>query len=333
MATKLKVAYVSVDDPLNVHSWSGLPYYIARSLQEAGFEIEYVWPLREKWSWFYKARHAWYKFIRHQKYARNFEPGIARNLAKQVARHLRQHPVDFVFSTSTVPIAYLDCPQPIVTWCDAIWPAMVDFYFPATGTCSRSLRQGLALDRQAVQRTSLAVYCSQWAAQAAISQCGADPARVKVVPYGANIETSHSLQNIQAMIAGRPKNVCRLLFMGVDWKRKGGDTAVAVAEELNRRGLKTELVVVGCEPQFTGAKPDWLIPLGFISKSTPEGRRRIDELFAGSHFLILPTRAEAYGLVFCEANSFGVPCIATNVGGTPTIIRNGINGQCFNPDA
>jgi glycosyltransferase involved in cell wall biosynthesis len=55
-----------------------------------------------------------------------------------------------------------------------------------------------------------------------------------------------------------------------------------------------------------------------------------------SHFLIVPSRAECFGVVFAEASSFGLPSLATNVGGIPSAIRDGKNGQTFplaaNPD-
>ena len=35
----------------------------------------------------------------------------------------------------------------------------------------------------------------------------------------------------------------------------------------------------------------------------------------------------------CEAGSFGLPCLATDVGGIPTIIKNGVNGHTFSPRA
>jgi glycosyltransferase involved in cell wall biosynthesis len=68
---------------------------------------------------------------------------------------------------------------------------------------------------------------------------------------------------------------------------------------------------------------------GFVDKSTEWGRAELQSLFAESHFLILPSEAECYGLVLCEANAYGVPCLASSVGGIPTIIRNGVNGRLF----
>ena len=69
-----------------------------------------------------------------------------------------------------------------------------------------------------------------------------------------------------------------------------------------------------------------------IFKFVPDAFHRFDQFFATSHFLILPARAEAFGVVLCEANSFGLPCLATTVGGIPTIIRDGVNGRLFPPE-
>jgi glycosyltransferase involved in cell wall biosynthesis len=125
---------------------------------------------------------------------------------------------------------------------------------------------------------------------------------------------------------------CKLLFLGVDWFRKGGDIALEVARELKRSGLNVELTIVGCQP-FNESPPDFVTTLGFISKNTGLGVNKINKLIAESHFLIVPSRAEAYGNVFCEANSFGVPCISTKVGGIPTIIKDRVNGKVFEKDA
>lgn len=45
-----------------------------------------------------------------------------------------------------------------------------------------------------------------------------------------------------------------------------------------------------------------------------------------SDFLLLPTRAESYGIVFCEASAFGIPSITTDVGGVSGVVHNGKNG-------
>jgi glycosyltransferase involved in cell wall biosynthesis len=67
----------------------------------------------------------------------------------------------------------------------------------------------------------------------------------------------------------------------------------------------------------------------FIDRSTAEGSALFRELLSRSHFLLFFSKAEAYGLAPCEANAFGVPCLATAVGGIPTVVREGANGFLF----
>jgi len=117
--------------------------------------------------------------------------------------------------------------------------------------------------------------------------------------------------------------------MGVDWDRKGGELALKVAERLNAEGLETELRIVGCEPKTNRKLPSFVKELGFIDKQSQSGIDYLNRLISESHFLILPSLSECYGIVFCEANSFGTPCLSTNVGGIPTVIRNDINGRIF----
>lgn len=49
-------------------------------------------------------------------------------------------------------------------------------------------------------------------------------------------------------------------------------------------------------------------------------------LVADSYVLVLATRFEAFGFVIAEAMSVGTPSIASNVGGIPELIRDGIDG-------
>ena len=68
--------------------------------------------------------------------------------------------------------------------------------------------------------------------------------------------------------------------------------------------------------------------------ATVDGRRQIDAFhLPGEYFGLLPSRAETFGHVLCEANAFGVPCLAAAVGGIPTAIRDGVNGRLYPVDA
>jgi glycosyltransferase involved in cell wall biosynthesis len=48
--------------------------------------------------------------------------------------------------------------------------------------------------------------------------------------------------------------------------------------------------------------------------------------------MVMPSRKEAFGVAALEAIASGVPVIATNIGGIPEIIQDGINGILISPD-
>ncbi len=56
---------------------------------------------------------------------------------------------------------------------------------------------------------------------------------------------------------------------------------------------------------------------------------KLGKLIFKSDFLILPSLADCTPVVFSEANAFGVPCLASQVGGHTSIIKDGINGKTF----
>jgi glycosyltransferase involved in cell wall biosynthesis len=322
----MKIAYVAPYDPRSINTWAGgCSYFMAQEFQQQGDEIAFIGPLEERFKRLFGLKWRYYKYFEKKDYLLHRVPFITQQMAMEAAKKIATTQSDLVLGPLTLPFAYLDCKQPVVCWTDATFTGLVDFYFK--NTCQESIRNGHLIDQLALDRCSLAIYTSDWAAKSAIEDYGADPKKVKVVPYGANLDQSHSLEDIKTCIDARPNNTCKLLFLGVDWVRKGGDVAYKVAEALNEAGLKTELTVAGC-PMLN--KPaNFVNVVGFIDKSTQEGAYKLKKLIAESHFLILPSIADCTPLVFCEANSLGVPCLSTQVGGIPTTIRSGVNGQLF----
>jgi len=330
----MKLAYITTYDARSLkgsNEWSGTGHYIAQSLKNQSIVIKYIGPLQDAITLkaIRKIKRHYYEISQQKNYQKDADPLTLKHYARQVAKKLKNTSSDIVFSATVNPIAYLECDYPIAFWADGTFAGIRNFYPQYSNLHSQVVNDWHQMEKLALEKSELAIYSSDWAAQSAIKFYQADPRKVKVVPFGANIEMELSFDTIKDSIESRSSNSCKLLFLAVDWFRKGGNIAYSVAKQLNQSGLRTELIVVGCKPLIDEPTPEFLKPLGFINKSTPEGRQRLNRLILESHFLILPSLADCTPIVFSEANSLGVPCLSTNVGGIPTIIRDNENGKLF----
>jgi glycosyltransferase involved in cell wall biosynthesis len=321
------IAYVTTYDATDLHAWSGLGYYILQSLKGSGFQIQTIGNLHSQKVLQGKLKKFYYAKILSQTYLIEREPALIKAYAEQVKERLSSVHCDVIFSPGTLPIAHLKTEKPVVFWSDATFSGVVDFYPSFMNLCPETINKGHQIEQLALSNCRIAIYSSDWAAKTAMQNYAVDPRKVHVVPFGANLNGTRSPADIQNLLKNKPFDVCKLLFFGVDWYRKGGDIALTIAERLMQRGRRVELHVVGCHPP--GQWPAFVINHGFISKKTLSGRVHLAQLMSTSHFLILPARAECYGIVFAEASSYGLPSIATAVGGIPTVIQDGRNGQTF----
>lgn len=321
----MNIAYASQFAADSVHSWSGLIYHIRRALIDAGCTVETIDSLKEHGRISGRLLELGYKHLARENYNRYRRPIALEGFARQVEAALNNKEVDAILSPSCFPLAGLKPGSPAVLWSDATFAGLVDFYPYTTNLSKRALREGHACEQRMLDRCSLAIFSSDWAARTALENYEVNTEKVKVVPYGANVEKESTLEQVMANLEKRAQESCELLFMGVEWERKGGQIAVETAQELNRRGLPTKLHIVGCD--VPGAAPDFVIQHGFVSKKTPEGREKLDALLSNSHFLILPSRAECCALVLAEASSYGLPSLAADVGGVSTIVKTDLTGQ------
>ncbi|HEY2421305.1 MAG TPA: N-acetyl-alpha-D-glucosaminyl L-malate synthase BshA [Neobacillus sp.] len=96
------------------------------------------------------------------------------------------------------------------------------------------------------------------------------------------------------------------------------------------KAMPAKLLLVGDGPEMTRIC-NLVRDLGLESQVIFLGKQEnLDELYSMSDLMLLLSEKESFGLVALEALSCGVPCIATNVGGIPEVIEDGITGFVCN---
>jgi len=246
-------------------------------------------------------------------------------MATEAARQLDALRPDAVLSPSTLPLADLHTSCPTACWPDATFEANLDFYPGYSGLADALVNEAHDVEKTALERVTCALFATEHAARSATGYYGIDDSKVHIVPYGTNLDPVPT--GVESAIQARASSPVRLLFVGGDWVRKGGDVALRVAEEMTARGTPTTLTVAGPRPP-TSPHP-LLKPVGFLRKSIPSEEEELRRLFRESHFLCMPVRAEDFGCVFAEAAAFGLPSLTTAIGGMPTTVGDGEAGLLF----
>lgn len=184
------------------------------------------------------------------------------------------------------------------------------------------------IEQKAISNADLIIYSSEWAKNNAINHYGADSDKVKVIEFGANLSDI-----IPKQIVTPEMNCCNLLFIGRNWQNKGGEKAYQAYLSLKKQGYLCSLTIIGCNPTNIDTTDPYLHIIPHINKSNKEDQLRLDKIFSTAHFFILPTVFDCYGIVFCEASAYGIPSLASDVGGVHQVVRNGKNGNLLPPNA
>jgi glycosyltransferase involved in cell wall biosynthesis len=329
----MKIAYISVQDSTNIRSFSGTGYYIPESLKLNGSEVYYIGNLKFRPYIPEKINELYFRHVRKKRYWFNRSPRVIKNYGKQVQRKLKETDPDVLLSFSGIPLALLKTDKPIVLWADAVFADIIDFYPEFSNMAKNTIKNGHKMEKAILDKCAHIVYSSEWAARGAMENYGIPREKIDVIPYGANIDINWNYSTVKEIIESKKSNHCKLLFVGVDWQRKGGNKAIEVANILHSKGIPTELHLLGSKPDDNRNLPSYVKAHGFVSKETKAGKQLIHELIHSSHFLILPTMADCTPIVFAEFNSYGIPCLTTKVGGIPTVIKDGKNGKLFDRDA
>lgn len=193
----------------------------------------------------------------------------------------------------------------------------------ATSALERwSLHFNVRRDGEILRRAAAIVATSRWAerdVRRLYPQCRA-PIHVLPNPVTLELFDASWPDERRARTGARPQ----CLFMGGDFPRKGGHDLLA-AWEAGGFASRADLTVV----------TDW--PLGRLPPGVRQQRGvRVESpewiaVWRAADLFVLPTRNEAFGLVYQEAAAAGLPAIGSRINAVPEIIEDGATGLLVTP--
>jgi glycosyltransferase involved in cell wall biosynthesis len=316
----------TLEDPYDPRSWSGTPYHIRLALQAKIERVSIIAKLKPRRT----VSNAVLRVIlggTPPRYPLYLTPAAQRQFAAQTLHAIHEYRPDAVLAISSHNLVAMGVP-PVPTFMvtDAPWLAWKETYqdyetLPLLG------RRFARLEAQAAQRCTGLIFSSEWACAEAVRLYGVPRHKLHSIPLGASWTPDVATERLLEIIAARPDDKLDLLFVGKDWERKGGPLAIEIARHLKLRGVsKVRLHIVGCRPPLPADAAEFIECHGFLNAKMPQEAALLKKLFYESHFLLVPTRAECFGLVFAEAQAFGLPPISRAVQALPSIIADGETG-------
>lgn len=323
----IKIGFVTSDDPRNRRAWSGTLYRMLTAMEKQFATVDVLGPIpfSKYYSLVLRLKNIQHKILYGKKFDRPHSKIRSKYYAKKVKQKITGKDYDILFAPAgSSKTAYLETNIPICHLSDTSYNQIKNYYNSFSNISSKSIEEANYIEQRALDNAAIQVFSSDWAAGYAKSYYKAR--NTKVVKFGANIDAPPSKNEIVKEYSGEIK----LLFLGVDWKRKGGDIVLETIDILSQKYDNFHLTVCGCVPPKKHPK---MTVIPFLDKNKEEDRAKFHQLLCDSHILFVPTRAEAYGIVFCEASAYGLTVVTTATGGVTSIIKDDINGYCLPQEA
>ncbi len=276
-------------------------------------------------------------------YSRLTDSYIEHALRRELSRNPAARGCDAVLTIHDLAVL----PVPYFTYSDVSYDAVV----PAAGgvdayAAMKSMTPSTVArcrERQVViyEHATGIIAESRWLARSLVEQTGVPPAKVHVVPPGISAgwvppdgtlavspSDGRGGHQLRPPLPERAAARRRLLFVGGDFYRKGGDLVVAALAVL-RREHDPQITLTVAGPQA------WPMPgtppagVRFLGSLPPE---EVAPLYDRHDLFVMPSRREPFGLVFAEALARGLPCVARDAFAMPEIITPGVSGALITRD-
>jgi glycosyltransferase involved in cell wall biosynthesis len=319
---EITVGYISHSNPFtDKKDWSGTTYKIREAIEQSNCKIIWVPYKKEPISVIIIKilLKIYSKLVRKNLLADHIK--IIGKLQSLTLDKSRCEECDYLFfSGQSHVLVSLKTKKPIIYCSDATFHLMIDYYWH--NLASWNIRQGNDIERTALEKSEIIIHSSEWASNSAINFYGALKEKCHVLEFGANF-ADDDITSTEPYTGGE----LRILFSGVEWKRKGAEVAIETVDYLNKNNIKAKLFLVGpvTIPKEYEKNP-FVEHVGFLNKNIPEQYNKYISIIQQSHLLLLPTEAECSPIIFSEASAYGLPIFTYDTGGLGNYVINGCNG-------
>ena len=196
-----------------------------------------------------------------------------------------------------------------------------------TGQLSvREIDQGLAYEREVYQRVRRIFTMSEYLRTSFVQNFDLEPEKVVYVGGGINLE------RIPEPADEKPYDTREILFIGIEFTRKGGWVLLDAFRRVRERFPDARLHLVGPRELTIPSGCEAGVEFhGYLSKSDPIGKSKLEQLFQRCVLFVLPSLYEPFGIAPLEAMCHQLPCLVSDGWALKEMVTPNVNGMLTEP--
>jgi alpha-maltose-1-phosphate synthase len=311
--------------PFDRQSWSGCSYFFFTECQRQGllhraFGVEVP---RLKRYLLMASDYSLNRRLWRTRYYMN--PRYRDALTEETRRNLQQE--DFGYSFLQIG-AMFNVPSlvgnktPCFSYHDGNMAQSLRSPYAVQGLSAQDIDRGLAYEKQVYLQLTRIFTMSEYLRQSFITDFDVPPG--KVVSIGAGI----NLERIPEYFPDKKYDERNILFIGVDFARKGGWQLLEAFRQVRQKFSDATLHIVG--PPQLNIPPklqSGVIYHGFLRKQDPVDGPKLTQLFRDCSLFVMPSLFEPFGIAPLEAMVHQLPCVVTNRWALKEMVTPGETGE------
>lgn len=312
-------------DPFDRRTWSGSSYHVFSQLREQqalyrafGVEVPRWQKMRLMLRFMHPNREAW---RRHFYMSRAYRDGLTQAVGGRLL------PADFERDFFMLGAMY-DVPRVVngrarcFSYHDGNLAQSLKSPHAPRGLSKKRIDEGLQFERQVCHGIDRIFAMSEYLRRSFIEDYGVPAGRVSNVAAGINLDT------IPEPTPDKRYDSQEVLFIGVDFPRKGGLVLLEAFRRVRETHIRAQLHIVGPrELKIPAEQSGGVVFHGYLNKAAPAELARLHDLFRRCSLFVLPSLYEPFGIAPLEAMVHQIPAVVSRGWALEEMVAPGVTGE------
>ncbi len=310
------------NDPYDPRTWSGSGLRLLRALEQAnaldhaiGLALPQWQDLALKFKNFSLSRRVWrLNFYLDTTYRNALTRSAAKRLVESESSPFVQ--IGAMYCVARATRGRIPC----FSYHDGNIVEALKSGYGFEGVAAKRVDEAVRYERDVAREMTAVFTFSEYLRRSFIEEFGVDEKRVFNVGGGINID------DMPVPAAEKRYDTREILFVGVDFARKGGRELLSAFGIVRETLTDARLHIVGPHQlPYSGERPGVTFH-GNLSKSIPDQRKKLYQLYRQASVFALPSKYEPFGVAPLEAMLFEVPCVVTDGWALREFVTPAVNG-------